>query len=144
MAIINLTYVFNLETMLPNRLVLIVVLLVLHTRTTSPLWRPYYDRYPLIITDRVRYYRLAYAIQTYALSVILITFCVYHTNVPGYQHHLCTPVICHGSGFVLDRMVPGRSLTLYPSNASLSLFHHPGARLQCIFYPYGGILVTCG
>ena len=68
--------------MLPNRIVLIVVLLVYHTITTSPLWSPYYDRYPLTITDRVRYYRLAYVIQKYALSVILISFCVYHTNVP--------------------------------------------------------------
>ena len=78
--------------MLPNRIVLIVVLLVYHTRTTSPLWRPYYDRYPLTITDRVRYYRLAYVIQKYASSVILISFCVYHTNVPGYHNHLCNPV----------------------------------------------------
>ena len=75
--------------MLPNRIVLIVVLLVYHTRTTSPLWRPHSDRYPLTITDRVRYYRLA----CYALSVMLISFCVYHTNVTGYHSHLCNPVI---------------------------------------------------
>ena len=49
--------------MLPNRIVLIVVLLVYQTRTTLPLWRPYYDRYPLTITDRVRCYRSAYVIQ---------------------------------------------------------------------------------
>ena len=30
--------------------------------------------------------------QKYALSVILIAFCVYHTNVPGYHNHLCNPV----------------------------------------------------
>ena len=78
--------------MLPNRIVLIVALLVYHTRTTLPLWRPYYDRYPLTITDRVRYYRLAYVIQKYALSVILISFCVFHTNVPGYHNHLCNLV----------------------------------------------------
>ena len=63
-----------------------------HTRTTSPLWRPYYDRYPLTITDRVRYYRLAYVILKYALSVILIFFYVYHTDVPGYDNRLCNPV----------------------------------------------------
>ena len=91
-AIINLTYVFNLKTMLPNRKVLIVVLLVYHTRTKTPLWRPYYDRYPLTITDRARYYRLAYVIQRYALSVILISFCVYLTSVPGYHNHLCNSV----------------------------------------------------
>ena len=51
--------------MLPNRIVLIAVLLVYHTRTTSPLWRPCYDRYPPTITDIVRYYRLAYVIQKY-------------------------------------------------------------------------------
>ena len=78
--------------MLPNRIVLIVVRLVYHTRTTSPLLRPYYDRYPLTITDRVRYYCLAYVIQKYALSVKLISFCVYHTNVLGYHNHLCNPV----------------------------------------------------
>ena len=78
--------------MLPNRLVLIVVLLVYHTRTTSPLWRPCYDRYPLTITDRIRYYRLAYVIQKYTLSVTLISFCVYQTNAPGYHNHLCNPV----------------------------------------------------
>ena len=89
---INLTYVFNLKTMLPNRIVLTVVLLVYHTRTTSPLWRPYYDRYPLTIPDRLRYYRLAYVIQNYVLSVILISFFVYHTNVPGYHNHLYNPV----------------------------------------------------
>ena len=54
--------------------------------------RSYYDRYPLTITDRVRYYRLAYVIQKHALPVILISFCVYHTNVPGYQNHLSNPV----------------------------------------------------
>ena len=63
-----------------------------HTRIASPLWRPYYDRYPLTITDRVRYYRSADLIQKYALSVILISFCVYHTTVPGYHNHLCNPV----------------------------------------------------
>ena len=78
--------------MLPNRIVLIVVLLVYHTRTTSPLWRPYYDRYPLTITDRVRYYRLAYVVQKYALSVKLISLFVNHTNVPGYHNRLCDPV----------------------------------------------------
>ena len=78
--------------MLPNRIVLIVVLLVYHTRTTSPLWRPYYDKYHLTITDRVRYYRLAYVIRKCAISVKLISFCVYHTNVPGYHHRLCNPV----------------------------------------------------
>ena len=78
--------------MLPNRIVPIVVLLVYHTRTTSPLWRPYYDRYPRTITDRVRYSRLAYVIQKYALSVTLISFCEYHTNVPGYHNRLCKPV----------------------------------------------------
>uniref|UniRef100_M4C6D1 Uncharacterized protein n=1 Tax=Hyaloperonospora arabidopsidis (strain Emoy2) TaxID=559515 RepID=M4C6D1_HYAAE len=40
----------------------------------------------------VRYYRSAYVMQKYALSVILISFCVYHTNVPGYHNHLCNPV----------------------------------------------------
>ena len=89
---INLTYVFNLKPMLPNRIVLMVVLLVYHTRTTSSLWRPYYDRYPLTVTDMVQYYRLAYVIQKYALSVILISFCVYYTNVPGYHNHLCNIV----------------------------------------------------
>ena len=64
--------------MLPNRIVLIIVLLVYHTTTTSPLWRPCYDRYPLTITDRVRYYRLAYVRQKCALSVTLISFRVYH------------------------------------------------------------------
>ena len=54
--------------------------------------RPYYDIYPLTITDRVQYYRLAYVIQKYALSVTLISFCVYHTNVPGYHNRLCNPV----------------------------------------------------
>ena len=78
--------------MLPNRIVLIVVLLVYHTRTTSPLWRPHYDRYPLTITDRVQFYCFSYVIQKYALSVILISLCVYHTNVPGYPNHLCNPV----------------------------------------------------
>ena len=89
----------NLNPMLPNRIVLIEVLLVYHTRTTSPQWRPCYDRYPLTISDRVRYYRLAYVIQKYALSMILISFCVYHTNVPGYHNHLCTPVSCEHSQF---------------------------------------------
>ena len=84
--------VYNLKTMLPNRTVLIVVLLVYHTRTTSPLWRPYYDRYPLTITDRVRYYCLAYVIQKYSLSVTLISFCVYHTSLPGYHNRLCNLV----------------------------------------------------
>ena len=77
--------------MLPNWIVLIEVLLVYHTRTTSPLWRPYYNQYPRTVTDRVQFYRLAYVIQKYALSVILISFCVYHTNVPGYHNHLCNP-----------------------------------------------------
>uniref|UniRef100_M4BAT3 Uncharacterized protein n=1 Tax=Hyaloperonospora arabidopsidis (strain Emoy2) TaxID=559515 RepID=M4BAT3_HYAAE len=94
--------------MLPYRIVLTVVLYVYHNRTTSPLWRSYYDRYPLTVTDRVRYYRLAYVIQKYALSVTLIPFCVYHTSVPGYHNHLCNPVttrkraimkICFGSMF---------------------------------------------
>ena len=29
---------------------------------------------------------------TYALSVKLISLCVYHTNVPGYHNRLCNPV----------------------------------------------------
>ena len=91
-VIIILNHVFNLKNTLPNRIVLIVVLLVYHIRTTLPLWRPYYDRYPLPITDRVRYYRLAYVIQKCALSVILISFCVYHTSVYGYHNYLCNPV----------------------------------------------------
>ena len=77
--------------MLHNRIVLIVVLLVYHTRTTSPLWRPYYDRYYLAVIDKGRYYRSAYVIQTYALSVKLISLCVYHTNVPGYHNRFCNP-----------------------------------------------------
>ena len=76
----------------PNRIVPMVFLLVYHTRTTSPLWRPYYDRYPPTITDMVRYYRLAYIIQKYVLLVILISFGVCHTNVPGYHYHLCNPL----------------------------------------------------
>ena len=31
-------------------------------------------------------------IQKYALSVTLISFCEYHTNVPGYHNRLCKPV----------------------------------------------------
>ena len=78
--------------MVPHRIVFIVVLLVYQTRTTLPLWRPYYDRYPLTITDRVRCYRSAYVIQKYVVSVIPISFCVCHTNVPGYRNRLCNPV----------------------------------------------------
>ena len=69
-----------------------VVFCVYRTRTTSPLWRPHYDVNYLTASDRVRYYRLAYVIQKYALSVRLISFCVYHTNVPSYHNHLCNPV----------------------------------------------------
>uniref|UniRef100_M4BVG7 Uncharacterized protein n=1 Tax=Hyaloperonospora arabidopsidis (strain Emoy2) TaxID=559515 RepID=M4BVG7_HYAAE len=49
-------------------------------------------RFIIAITDRVRYYRLAYVIHKYVLSAILISFCVYHTNVPSYYNHLCNPV----------------------------------------------------
>ena len=39
--------------MLPNRIVLKEGFLVYHTRTTTPLWRPYYDIYRLTVTDSV-------------------------------------------------------------------------------------------
>ena len=78
--------------MLPNRIVLIVFLLVYHTRTTSPICRPYYDIYPLTITDRVWYYRLALCDTKGCLISDTDPFLCVHTNVPGYHNRLCNPV----------------------------------------------------
>ena len=74
--------------MLPNRIFLLEELGFWNYAVP----KPYYDRYHLTVIDTVRYYRLAYRIQRYALSVKLISFCVYHTNVSGYHNRLCNPV----------------------------------------------------
>ena len=92
--------------MLPNRMVLVEGLLVYHTRTTLHLRRPYYDRYHLTVTDRVRYYRIAYVIQYYALPVKLISLCVYHTSVPGYDNCLCNPVTLLQSVYIAEYHTP--------------------------------------
>ena len=56
-AILHLTYIFNLETMLPNQIVLMEILLVLPHQNYAVLWILDYDKYNISVIDKVRYYR---------------------------------------------------------------------------------------
>ena len=64
--------------MLPNRIVLIEVLLVLPHQNYAVLWRPYYDRYHLSVIDKARYYRLAYVINNTPISDTDLFMCILH------------------------------------------------------------------
>ena len=123
--------------MLPNRIVLIVVLLVYHTRTTSPLWRPYYDRYHLTITDRVQYYRLAYVIQKYALSgywsLSLCTTPMYLVIIT-----MCNPVtswLNRSRSFGLDAYVEWEDFLVFDTHSDhdvMVIYAHLIGRTRCL------------
>ena len=84
-AIINLTYVFNLETMLPHQ-------------GSSP-WRffwCYHQNYVILWrsfkTDTITVLPLSVCDIIVRLSVNMISLCVYHTSVLGYHNRLCNPL----------------------------------------------------